>query len=89
MLIALKNFLVSISLAVLAVSCAAGSESGDSLATDTTVESISGSQEVTTTTSELVSESLFSLEALADGQSIAASFEGVGSADLGLSLIHI
>ena len=83
MLIALKNFLVSISLAVLAVSCAGGLESGDSLATDTTLESISGSQEVTTTTSELVSESLFSLEALADGQSIAASFEGSGSADLG------
>ena len=73
MLIALKNFLVFILLAVLAVSCAGGLESGDSLATDTIVESISGSQEVTTTTSELVSESLFSLEALADGQSIAAS----------------
>ena len=83
MRIGLKKFLVSVSLGVLAVSCAAGAESGDPPATDTTFESISGSQEVTTTTSASKAESLFSLEALADGQSIAASFEGSGSADLG------
>ena len=83
MFIGLKKFLLLISLFMLAVACASGSQDADPIATDTASAEASGSQEVTTTTSAPAPEALLSAETLADGQPVAASFEGTGSADLG------
>ena len=83
MFIGLKKFLILISLSALAVACASGSQDVNPTTTDTANPETSGSQEVTTTASAPAPETLFSAETLADGQSIAASFEGSGSADLG------
>ena len=83
MFIGLKKFLLLISLSVLVVACASGSQDADSTTTDSASAEAFDSQEVTTTTSAPAPEALLSAETLADGQPIATSFEGTGSADLG------
>lgn len=79
----LKKFSILVSISMLAVACASGSQSADPATTDTPSAEASDSQEATATTSAPAPESFPSAETLADGQPIAASFEGTGSADLG------
>ena len=82
MFIGLKKFLILFSLSVLVVACASGSQGAGPTTTDSVSAEASDSQEATATTSAPAPEALFSAETLADGQPIAASFEGTGSADL-------
>ena len=83
MTIGVKNFSASILLFMFGVACAGESQNIDQTATDTTPAEISDTQQVTATTSASTVESFFSIEALADGQQVATSFEGKGSSDLG------
>ena len=79
----LKKFSILVSISMLAVACASESQSADPATTDTPSAEASDSQEATATTNAPAPESFPSAETLADGQPIAASFEGTGSADLG------
>ena len=83
MTIGLKSISALVLLSMFSVACAGASQSTDEAATETTAEVVSDSQGVTTTTSAPLVESALSLETVADGQKVAASFEGNGSADLG------
>lgn len=83
MTIGLKNISALVLLSLFTVACAGASQSTDEAATETTAEVVSDSQGVPTTTSAPLVESALSLETVADGQKVAASFEGNGSADLG------
>ena len=83
MTIGLKNISALVLLSLFTVACAGASQSTDEAATETTAEVVSDSKGVTTTTSAPLVESALSLETVADGQKVAASFEGNGSADLG------
>ena len=83
MVIDLKKSSILISLVMLSFACASESQNIDLAATDTTTAVVSDSQKVTATTSAPTSERFLSPEALADGQRVATSFEGKGSADLG------
>ncbi len=83
MTIGLKNISALVLLSMFTVACAGASQSTDEAATETTAEVVSDSQGVAATTSAPTVESVLSLETLTDGQKVAASFEGTGSADLG------
>lgn len=83
MAIGLKNLSVLVLLSVFVVACAGASQDGKQTSTETATTIALDTQEAPTTTSAPTLESPFSLETLSEGQQVATSFQGHGSADLG------
>jgi len=83
MTIGIKNLSVLVLLSVFVVACAGASQDSKQTSTETATTIASDTQEAPTTASAPTLESPFSLETLTEGQQVATSFQGQGSADLG------